>query len=269
MEGAGSVDYTKSEEEWRLYVYTESVASLWIGGIYAVKPDKANLIIVDDGPYKSFYDNAYLPLKALGVPVTWAGDWSFIGDPEKPNVITAEDLAVIAADGFSEFSFHNYDGTLQDEEHGGTAMTALTDTVKNIRYLQKNGLQPKHIWRAAWQGNNCSFPELANEELEASATPDGTYGVVQFPWPERHNIPRLAMQDRNAAFITTLFGKLQHQHCTVFLYTHGIVDSEQDDKHVTLALLALYLDAIEDGIESGWLNATTYSRLVEHYRRIV
>lgn len=259
-EGAGTIDYTTSETEWRLYVYSTAAATVWIGGIFAVKPDKANIIIADDGPYQSFYENAYPALKAIGVPVTWAGDWSKIGLSDK--TITQEELNLLAYDGISEFSFHNWDGTEQAE---GTALGALRDTVNNIRYLQANGLQAERIWRAAWQGNNCAHPELANELVDASASHDGSTGVVQFPFPDRYNIPRWAMQGRSTSTVDTWFSKLEKQHCTMMMYTHGISDG---DKDVSEELLAYYVEKIEAGIQAGWLNATTYSRLMSHYRRI-
>lgn len=259
-EGAGTIDYTTSETEWRLYVYSTASATVWIGGIFAVKPDKANIIITDDGPYQSFYENAYPALAAIGVPVTWAGDWSKIGVSDK--LITQEELNLLAYDGISEFSFHNWDGTEQAE---GTALSALRDTVNNIRYLQANGLQADRIWRAAWQGNNCAHPELANELVDASASHDGSTGVVQFPFQDRFNIPRWAMQGRSTSTVDTWFSKLERQHCTMMMYTHGISDG---DKDVSEELLAYYVEKIEAGIQAGWLNATTYSRMMNHYRRI-
>ena len=261
-EGAGTIDYTLSETEYRILVYTPNIVDIWIGGIYAVKPDKANIIIAGDGPYKSFYTYAYPALKELGVPVTWAGDWSKIATSSGSKLITQDDLDLLAYDGISEFSFHNWDGTPQDT---GTAETALRDTVNNIRYLQVNGLQPEHIWRAAWQGNNCAYPELANLLVEASASHDDTYGVVQFPFPDRFNIPRWAMQGRTTETIDTWFEKLRKQHCILMMYTHGVSDDEDD---VSLELLDYYLDKIQTGIEAGWLRATTFSRLINLYRRV-
>lgn len=259
-EGSGSPDFTKTENQWRFSIYTVSEMTVYIGAIYAVKPDKANLIVVDDHPYKTFYDLAYPAFKAINVPITWAGDWGQIG--VSATAITETDLNVLAADGISEFSFHNYDGT---EQASGTIESALKDTLNNLRYLRKNGLQPMHIWRAAWQGNNCAHPELANLEVEASASYNGNNGVTQFPWPDKYNIARTAMQARSTTFIDTIFQKIHDQHSTLIIYTHGISDDSQD---VSTTLLNYYISKITDGINNGWLNPTTYSRLVEQYSPI-
>lgn len=257
-EGGGNYT-TDSTTTIRLLVYTTYAIDIWWGSIVLVKPQYANLIVVADGPYKTFYSNAYPALSAINVPVTWALDCNMIGNT---NLINNDELLVLSGDGFSEFSFHSFDGTLMSS---ATAKQALVDTVKNIRFLRKNGLQPNHIWRAAWLQNNCPNHVLADTEVEASATYNGKSSVTQFPWMDEYNIDRIAMQGRETSYIDTLFAKLKLQHCTAILYTHGISDAETD---TSSTLLSYYVSKISTGISEGWLNPTTYSRLVEYYKMI-
>lgn len=270
-EGAGTIDFTKSETDFRLFVYTNPNSvlsasfSVWIGGIYVVKPDKANIIIIDDGPYQSFYDYAYdgqNGLKANNIPVTWAVDPVFIGDPNHPKVISQADFDSLAYDGLSEFSFHNYDGT---DMTGATAEVALADTLNCIRYLKKNGLAPERIFRAAWYHNDCTHPELANEVLDASASYNGSSGLTQFPFPDRYNIPRYPMQGRTTTVVDSIFEALENQHCTILMYTHGISDLDTD---TSATLMSYYISKIVAGVQAGWLQATTYNRMMNHYKRI-
>lgn len=262
LDGAGNMDYTADNVRWQLTVYTTVETNVWIGSVVAIKPDKANVIIVDDGPYKSFYTNAYPSLKNAGIPVTWALDPVNVEDESNTTVINSDDLEVLATDGISEFSFHSYDGALMSS---ATSIAALYDTLNCIRYLRKNGLEPTSIWRAAWLQNSCTNHGLADLEVDASASYNGINGITQYPYPDKYNIPRYAMQERTTSTIDALFDKLYNTHSTVFFYTHGISTSSGD---LTQELFNYYLSKITDGISNGWLNATTYNRLKAHYMRL-
>lgn len=251
---------------WRVRIYTTENITIWIGSVVLVKPDKANLIIIEDAGYKSFYDIAYPAFKAINAPVTWAIDPFVIdatdnktGDRPKMGI---EDMEVLAYDGLSEFSFHNYDGTYMSS---ATKEQALADTLNCIRWLKKHGYEPQRIFRGAWYQNNCPNHQLADLEMDASASYDGSTGFVMFPFPDRYNIPRYAMQGRDTATIDAFFEVLRKNHNTLLIYTHGISDYEQDTSET---LLAYYAQKCSDGIQAGWLNCTTYNRMMNHYRRI-
>jgi peptidoglycan/xylan/chitin deacetylase (PgdA/CDA1 family) len=266
-EGAGNVDFTASVTTFRFIVShaANTAKNIYIAGLLQIKPDMGNLIIVDDGPYQSFYNIAYPALKDINCPVTWAIDPLLLGDstdPNRQNCSQAE-IDALAYDGISEFSFHNYDGTIMST---ATAQEALADTLNCIRYLRKNGIEPRHIFRASWLQNSCPNHDLADLEVEASATYNGSAGITMYPFPDKYNIARFSMQGRTTAAIDTIFDKLKNQHCTVFMYTHGI--SDDSDKNLTNALLQYYVSKIEAGISEGWLNATTYNRLISYYERL-
>ena len=261
-EGAGVWDGTVDTTVLRVLVYTTAEIDVWVGGLWIIKPPKANMMIISDGPYYTFYNVAYPALKAAGIPVVWAIDPAFLSnDPTHANgLINLSDLDVLANDGISEFSFHSYDGTIMSS---ATADEALADTLKSIHFLKEKGLQPNHIWRAAWLQNACNDPSLANTELEASATYTGLNMVTQYPFLDRYNIPRMAMANRTQEYIDDLFAKMERQHCTVLFYAHGI--STGSDKEITPTLWDYYLSKMTSGITAGYLNPTTYSRLVAQY----
>lgn len=266
-EGAGNIDITADITTFRLIVAHDAntEANIYIGDIVQVKPEFGNIIIVDDGPYKTFYDIAYPLFKALNVPVTWAIDPELLGDNTDPNRqnVSQEEIDVLAFDGLSEFSFHNYDGTIMST---ATEAEALKDTLNCIRYLRKNGLEPEKIFRASWLQNNCPNHALADLVLDASATYNGASGITMYPFPDKYNIARYSMQGRQTSAIDAIFNKLKTQHCTVFMYTHGISDGS--DRNLTESLLQYYVNKISEGITEGWLNPTTYNRLVSLYSKI-
>ena len=266
-EGAGAWSEDTATSTLRILVYHASgtETNVWIGDIVKINPPKANLIIIADGPYYTFYTEAYPTLKNMGVPVVWALDPTLLDavDASERHLINENELELLAVDGISEFSFHSYDGTIMSS---ATSKQALFDTLNNIRYLRKKGIEPNHIWRAAWLQNNCAHPEIANQELEASASYNGSAGITFFPFPDKYNISRMSMAGTTQAQFDTLFNKLRLEHSTVLLYAHGV--SEGSDKEITPAMLTYLIGKIQNAIDGGYLNPTTYSRMVEEYAEL-
>ena len=261
-EGAGSWDGSAANTQIRVLVYHTSglTANVYIGGLVQVKPDYANIIVIADGPYYTMYTDAYPQLKSLGIPVVWAIDPTLLDDNDEVNrtLINMNELETLAYDGLSEFSFHSYDGTLMST---ATAEQALKDTLCNIRFLQQHGLQSDRIWRAAWLQNDCDDPSLANQLLDASASYDGTAGLVDFPFPDKYNIPRYGLNNsRDTAFFDTLFDKLEDRRATVLVYFHGISNEAKD---LSSTLLTYFINKLSTAISAGYLNPTTYSRLMK------
>lgn len=267
-EGAGTLTYDADITTFRLTVShsAETATKLYIGSLVQVKPQYANLIIIADGPYYTFYTEAYPTLKTNGVPVCWAVDGGLLDDENETDrkLINETELELLGMDGLSEFSFHSYDLT---DMSSATEDEALSDTLKCIRFLKKRGLEPEKIWRAAWLQNSCANPELANLEVDASCSYNGAAGVSMYPFGStQYNIPRISLQGRTTDYFDELFTKLKNHHCTVFVYTHGI--SEDSGKNMTHTMLNYFISKIETGVSEGWLNPTTYNRLVNYYKKI-
>lgn len=265
-EGAGNWTENTDITQIRIMVYHTSGATedVYIGSVVQVKPQYANLILIADGPYYSTYSAAYPALKTMGVPITWALDATLLDavDAQTRGLINMNELNLLAKDGISEFSFHSYDGTLMSS---ASKEQALYDTLNSIRFLRENGLQPNHIWRAAWLQNSCAAPELANLEVEASASYNGASGVTVFPFNDKYNIARFGIAGRDTSWFDSIFNKLRRQHCTALLYFHGVSNAEKD---ITQTMLEYFLDKIEDAISDGYLNPTTYNRLVSYYKKV-
>ena len=262
--GAGGWNENTAVTNVRVSVYHPSGAEtkVFIGEIVQVKPQYGNLIIVADGPYYTTYTEAYPTLKNMGVPITWALDAAKLTDSELPTreLINLTDLETLAYDGISEFSFHNYNGVIMST---ATAAEALEDTLNSIRFLKKNGLNPQRIWRAAWLQNACAHPELANLEVEASASYDGNAGADAYPWIDKYNIPRASVANRDNEWFNTVFDTLRRCHCTYVLYFHGV--TEDSDKNITHTMLNYFVNKISEALTAGYLNPTTYNRLVSYY----
>ena len=270
-EGSG-FDGTVSTTLIRFFVYHSegTNADIYIGSILQVSPDKGSLILIDDGPYYSFYTTAYPTLKTMGVPVTWALDAGMLdaNDATNRTLINENELELLAYDGISEFSFHRFD--LSVSSPTATAQEALADTLNSIRYLRKKGIQPNKIWRAAWLQNSCADASLANLEMDASASGDQkSANMAFFPFPDRYNIPRYAFggASRTEADIDAVFAKLKTEHCVCLGYIHGIASSGND---MTAELWEYFKTKLQTELadESGYLNATTYNRLVSYYEKI-
>ena len=263
-EGAGNWSDSTDTTVYRILVYHQSgvTTNVWIGSVVQIKPPYGNIIVVADGPYYTFFTGAYPQLTAIGVPVTWALDATLLDadDAQTRELINMNELNLLAKDGISEFSFHSYDGTLMSS---ATKEQALADTLNSIRFLRENGLQPNHIWRAAWLQNACAHPELANQELNASASYNGAAGVDAYPFVDKYNVKRIALAGKTNSQIDEIFDKLQKQHCTVVVYAHGV--STESEKDMTPTEVTYFVSKLTAAITAEYLNPTTYSRMRKKY----
>lgn len=266
-EGAGSWNENTDNTQIRVLANHSSGAeeTIYIGYLMQVVPNYANLILIADGPYYTFFTEAYPALKTMRVPVTWAIDPGLITDSTSSDrqLINNTDLETLANDGISEFSFHSFDGTVMTN---ATASEALADTLKSIRYLKQHGLEPERMFRAAWLQNSCANPGLANLEVDASASYNGANGVTIYPFMNKYNIPRIGLANRATSYIDELFNKMRMQHCTILAYFHGI--STDSETEVTPTMLTYILNSIQTALTAGYLNPTTYNRLVSYYSKI-
>ncbi len=264
--GSGfSIDVNTTKIRLIISHSTGTDIDIYIGAITQVKPNKGSLIIVADGPYYSFYTSAYPTLKTMGVPVTWALDPTSIGNEDPTGtrkLICMDELESLAIDGISEFSFHNFDGTVMVE---ATAQQALYDTLNNVRFLRKHGIAAEHIWRAAWLNNACGDPSLANLEVEASSSYTGASGVAVYPFRDRYNIPRYGLGGRTQANIDGIFTALEKQHCIQNVYLHGIGNA---DRETTAEMFNYFVTKLAAAITAGYVMPTTYSRMVNYFKPI-
>lgn len=265
-----AMDEDVTEDKFRIYIYynTASVdTSVYLCDLRAIKPPHANIIFVDDGPYYSFYQLAYPLLKEINCPVTWAMECAAIPETRTGTrpLISLSDLHDLEDDGISEFSWHGYNGELTANL---TAEETAEYNLKCIRFLSRRGDLNGKIFRAVWPGNTAPNYQLAIEDLDASATYNAASGNTIYPYIDKYNIPRTSLQTRTETWINNLFDTLRKTRATAYVYTHGIIDSEEYDPNnqdMRLDMFEHFVEKISDGIEDGWLKATTYNRLEREY----
>lgn len=241
----------------RLYFAGTIGLSLYFAKCEFIRPEKANLIFVQDGGYSSFLDVAYPLLKEIDVPVTWALTPGRLGQSAGAagHVLTQEEIDTIATDYCSEFSFHSW---AADRTSDMTAEELKDDAGKCINYLRRQGLAPSHVWRAAHTQNNAPEYEAEIGLVEALATGTAKTGHTVFPFPNRYNIPRTQVHERDESWFTTQLDVMKKTHSTMVWYAHGVSNAPTD---ISAAMLDVMVDKLTTAMSEGWLNATTYDML--------
>lgn len=252
----------------RILTYTTEPTTLFFADIVQVKPAKAKVIFVDDHAYSDFKTNAYPRLKAAGIPVTWAIQ------PGRPgqaitgagNLLSIEEMDELAADPYSEFSFHSYDGA---NTNTMTADELKNDCQKSISFLRKNGLLPKNYWRAAWKNNNAPAARECDGLIDGGAYYSESGGLETFPFTNKYNILRYSIQQRSTSDIDNIFNILNRTHCTVVFYTHGYITIDEGTTnttvHVTNQEFDYFMSKLNEGVNEGWIEGTTFDRLARKY----
>lgn len=269
MNGTGQ-GASVTENRFMFYVYyadSTVVTPVYLCAVQAVKPPHASVVFVEDAGYGSFYDSAYPLLTAIGCPVTWALECANIHESREGtrSLISLSELTSLENDGISDFSWHGYSGEKTIELD---AEETAEYNLKCLRFLAKRGDITGKIFRAVWPGNTAPNYEIAINDLDAAATYDATADLVIYPYPNKYNIPRISLQSRDTAWIDSMISQLQNTHQTVYIYTHGIIDSSSFDpqgQDMRLDMLQYLITKLQGGISDGWLKCTTYNRLEREY----
>ena len=247
----GDVTTWSSISRFRIYASGTQGLSFYFCRLEYVKPTIGNLIFVEDGGFESFYTDGYPDLKELGVPTTWALDCGLLGNGR----ISQEQVNAIAADAFSEWSYH---GWLSERTALMSAAEIQEESAKCIYYLKSHGLDPIHIWRAAHTQNEAPNADAQIGMVEALATSTSVSGYTTFPFPNPYNVPRRALHNMSESDIDAMFAMIQKTHCSIVLYTHGIGSGSYE---TTSAIWETFIGKLETALESGYIRGTTYSRL--------
>lgn len=262
----GDISTWNTVNTLRVIAYCSDPTTLYFGGIYAVKPNKAKIIVVNDHGYSGFKNIAYPKLKELGVPVTWGINPGRLGQPVSgaTSILSQSEVDELALDPYSEFSFHAWDAS----EQATSEMTAdelKTETHKCIHYLKKEGLLPKYLWRCAFVQNKATNHSAIQEIIEAYATPREKTGFELYPFVDTYNINRTQIHSRTNEWFDNFFETLKKTHCTVVVYTHDISDNA--GIHMTNSELNYFVSKLQNAISEGWLEAVTYSQLRTRYEK--
>lgn len=245
----------------RVYVTGSAGMAIYVANIRFERPEKANIIIVEDAGYSTFLELAYPSLKALNVPVTWALNPGRLGVSvgDTGHVLTQEEIDSIANDACSEFSFHSWNATATQDM---SVAEIQSDVAKCVSYLRSHSLAPSHIWRAAHTQNLATNADAEKGMVEALATSTATSSYTVFPFTNRYNVPRISLHGRTAGEFATMFDILEKTHCTAVVYTHGVSSTATD---ISSEMLSNFITRLTNALNGGWLNATTYNRLANEY----
>lgn len=239
---------------FRIYTQGSAGRTFYFDTLQFLRRPKGLIIFVNDSAYKTFYTNGYPTLKQMNVPVTWALDPTLIGT--ESTRITQEQLDTLALDGNSEFSFHGYTGNATSTMSGAELRD---DCVSALRYLQKNGLLPKHFWRAAFVQNNAPNYMDVVDIVPVLASYNSSNSPETFPFINPYNIPRVPLHSQTAG-APAVFERLRKTHCLYVIYTHGISSTGAYD--ITPENWAAFITALQAAISDGYVECTTYDRLM-------
>ncbi len=250
----------------RVIIYTVNSADtkVVIADLKALKPNKAKIIMVNDHGYKGFKDIAFPKLKNIGVPTTFAINPGRLGTPVSgaSSILSQEEIEELASSPFAEFSYHTWN-PLEKATKDMSEIELKEESAKCIYYLKKNGLKPDYLWRAAFVQNLAPNHNAIDNMVEAYASWNEGNSFEAYPFKNSRNIKRITIHGRTTDNIDSYFDTLKKTRCVAIFYTHDI--SDNGGIHMTNDELNYFVSKIEQGINEGWLEGTTYSELRTRY----
>ena len=259
-------------ERVRVIIDTTEATAVVIDRIWMEGFEKAKLIMIHDGNYASWIkDRGYRDLFVRRLPVTMAAVPGFLG---QSNRMSEAELLALAKENDNEISIHSWAAEdldkMDDEE-------LYEGCLSGIDWLRERSLEGR-IWRAAWYRNNApaaASPTASVRQLfQAYAMPGGGLSQIErvepFPPADRWNIKRIMLHARTEAGIDDLFDVLKKTRGIAFTYTHTIMDGLGG--HTPEARWDYFLGKIDEAVAEGWLEGTTFSKLLrdnwEYWRRV-
>lgn len=262
----GNIATWDKADTFRVIIYPVNSADtkVVIADLKALKPKKAKIIMVNDHGYKGFKNIAFPKLKNIGVPTTFAINPGRLGTPVSgaSSILSQEEIEELAISPFAEFSYHTWN-PLEKATKDMSAIELKEESAKCIYYLKKNGLKPDYLWRAAFVQNLAPNHNAIDNMVEAYASWSEGNSFEAYPFKDSRNIKRITTHGRSTTDIDSYFDTLKKTRCVAIFYTHDI--SDNGGIHMTNDELNYFASKIEQGINEGWLEGTTYSELRTRY----
>ena len=235
-----------------------------VGQLFMVCPEKAKLLYVQDGGYKTWmtHPRGYEWMRRMGIPVTLAvipgKQGADTGDAQKTDL---DDVRQIHSDG-NVISFHSYNLGITNTM---TLNELRQDMNLSRRWLHSHGFFGSR-WRAAYTQNQAGAlignAQAFQDVLWAQATWNSNASMCSWPLRQldRWNLPRWFCTTQDDATIDGRFADLKKTRQMLCLGSHGISDLlyavPEDRWH--------YLwDHVQAGMEEGWLECVTLEGLME------
>lgn len=258
-----------------VYITATSAATVYIGEIVQVKPDKAKIVFVDDHAYQEFRDNAYTPyFKPAQIPVTWAIQPGRLGAVlgDTGTLLTQNDVLSLADDPYSEISWHSWDATSTSSM---TDKELKTENRKCLSAIRKMGVLPDHFWRAAWKQNDAPEAMSCADDLPAFASwGSGHTPKTVFPFLNRYDIYRQPLHglfdtltDGHYVNLDKQFDQLRKTHRLIIYYTHSCIadPSLASAGSISPSQAEYFADLCADAMNNGWLECLTFNQLCTRY----
>lgn len=176
-----------------------------IGSLWAENPDKATIILIEDGGFESFLEKAYPKLAARSIPVTWAIDVERMGTQQEDPLsarITEKEYEKLAKENGNAMNFHGYSGEVTASM---TEEQLLEDNLQSLDYLLSKGWEKELMWRSAYCQNKAQNAQVSQTLFMATATPHAIYDMTVFPFINPFDVPRFALHDLYPARMETCF----------------------------------------------------------------
>lgn len=256
----------------RVMIDTTEATSVVIDRIWMEGFEKAKLIMIHDGAYASWIQNrGYRDLFVRRLPVTVAAIPGALGTS---NFMSEAELLALAKENDNEISIHSWAAEdldeMDDEE-------LYEESLRCIDWLRERSLEGR-IWRAAWYRNNApaaASPTASVRQLfQAYAMPGGGLSRIErvepFPPADRWNVKRIELHSRTEAGFDALFDVLKKTRGIAVTYTHTVRDGLAGQ--IPEARWDYFLRKIDEAVAEGWLEGTTFSKLLrdnwEYWRRV-
>lgn len=239
-------------------VVTRRATSITLQSVWVEATPKAQILFIEDRGYQTFVDHGLPALRARDIPVTWALDPLLHGTNAgtKAEAITDAQVEQFYSEG-DDMSIHAYAGEVTATM---TAAQIRMDSLKSHQWLQDRGYARGRQWRAAWTQNEAPAHAASQPYYAAYATPRSAAGMETWPFLDPWNVSRWSVHGRTPAETDQMFTTLQRTNSLLVCYTHGIHADGGPD--ATPAEWSHFISKIDEGISGGWLEGTSFSRLL-------
>lgn len=250
----------------QIYVQAVAATSFNLGQVWAETRPKASLVFIHDGGYSGFDQSpGYYDLAARGIPVTWSIDCALIGDEEH---VSRDRLIEVGNENGNSISFHGWDSSVSGDYTD--AAQAREETAKCQQWIENlpTAGNTGRKWRTAWMQNNSPFSPATNNMVELNPMWDPDHepprGATMWPLVQPYNYRREALHHLSPRDLQELFEDAKETHGVLVCYTHNIGEGT---KHISPERWEEFLELVDEGLNSGWLEGVTFEALTAHDRQ--
>ena len=131
--------------------------------------------------------------------------------------------------------------------------------------MRQRGYNTGALWRGAWFRNNApAAPETKDMFYAFPMYRHGVeYRVESFPFINRYNVSRFILHGQPFENVDALFDKIKNNRGIAIVYTHRVNEGTSVD--MSYEEWDYFLGKLDEGLSEGWLEGTTFSKLIKPY----